>query len=86
MVDSVAQSVEGQDLSSQEKITTCVGAAEGCDLLLWMHTIKTPTLLLAVGVFLERYFANQNAGNTAPLYFFSMKAFTSGLVKALASF
>ena len=30
--------------------------------------------------------ANQNAGSTAPLYFLAMKAFTSGLVSALASF
>lgn len=41
-----------------------------------------------VGVFLSGL-ANagyQNAGSTAPWYFFSMKAFTSGLVSALASF
>jgi len=29
---------------------------------------------------------NQNAGSTAPLYLVSMKAFTCGLVSALASF
>ena len=30
--------------------------------------------------------ADQNAGSTAPLYFFSMNALTSGLVRAAASF
>ncbi len=30
--------------------------------------------------------SDQNAGNTAPLYFFSINALTSGLVRAAASF
>ena len=51
--------------------------------------MTTPTLYQPSAIETLKSFvaaSNQNAGRTAPLYFFSMKAFTSGLVKALASF
>ena len=49
----------------------------------------TPTAICGSGLARDapgRRWAYQNAGSTAPWYFFSMNAFTSGLVRALASF
>ncbi|MGX1183185.1 hypothetical protein AB7M29_000864 [Pseudomonas sp. F-14 TE3623] len=50
---------------------------------------KNADAVLAVGVETLKGLEtaiNQNAGSTAPLYFLAMNAFTSGLVRALASF